>query len=103
MSLPPRVADLESFDLLISVAELGSIGQAARRHGVSQPAVSARLRTLEAGLGLTLLERAPRGPRLTAAGALVANSARPAIDAAHALDAGLAALQMEKKSLLTVV
>lgn len=102
MGLSPRVADLESFDLLLSVAELGSIGQAARRHRVSQPAVSARLRTLEVSLGVTLLERSPRGTRLTAAGALVVDWARPAIDAAHALDAGLAALRLEKQSRLTV-
>ncbi len=102
MTLPSRVADLGAFDLLISVAETGSIGQAARRHGISQPAVSARLRALEATLGVTLLERSPRGARLTPAGSLVVDWARPAIDAAHALDAGLAALRVQKESRLSV-
>ncbi|MCU1660872.1 MAG: LysR family transcriptional regulator [Pseudonocardia sp.] len=102
MTLPSRVADLAPYDLLLSVAETGSIGQAAQRHGVSQPAVSARLRALEATLGVGLLERSPRGTRLTTSGALVADWARHAIDAAHALDAGLAALQVQKESRLRV-
>jgi molybdate transport repressor ModE-like protein len=102
VTLPSRVADLGAFDLLISVAETGSIGQAARRHGISQPAVSARMRALEATLGVTLLERSPRGARLTPAGSLVVDWARPAIDAAHALDAGLAALRAQKESRLSV-
>ena len=102
MTLSPRVADLGAYDLLLSVAELGSIGRAARRHQVSQPAVSARLRSLEASLGVALLERSPRGARLTASGALVVDWARPAIDAAHALDAGLAALRVRQESRLRV-
>jgi DNA-binding transcriptional LysR family regulator len=101
-ALSPRVADLGPYDLLLSVAELGSIGRAARRHEVSQPAVSGRLRSLEASLGVTLLVRSPRGARLTAAGALVVDWARPAIDAAHTLDAGLAALRERKESRLRV-
>lgn len=102
VALPSRVADLGAFDLLVSVAETGSIGQAARRHGVSQPAVSARLRALETALGVTLLERSPRGACLTTSGALVVDWARPALDAAHALDAGLDALQAQKESRLSV-
>jgi molybdate transport repressor ModE-like protein len=102
VALPSRVADLGAFDLLVSVAETGSIGQAARRHGISQPAVSARLRALETALGVTLLERSPRGARLTTSGALVVDWARPALDAAHALDAGLDALQAQKESRLSV-
>jgi DNA-binding transcriptional LysR family regulator len=102
MALSPRVADLGPYDLLLSVAELGSIGLAARRHKVSQPAVSARLRALETTLGMTLLERSSRGARLTPSGALVADWARAAVDAAHALDAGLAALQVQKESRLRV-
>lgn len=102
MALPYRVADLLPYDLLLSVAELGSMGRAARRHGISQPAVSARIRSLETTLGVTLLERSSRGARLSAAGALVADWARTAIDAAHALDAGVAALQVNKESRLRV-
>ena len=64
MPLPSRVADLAGFDLLLSVAELGSIGRAAKAHGMSQPSASERLRTLEARVGVALLERTSRGARL---------------------------------------
>lgn len=102
MTLPARAADLRPYDLLLSVAELGSIGAAARRHGVSQPAVSTQLRGLEAALGTTLLQRSPRGARLTPVGALVADWARPAIEAAHTLAAGLDALHRQQHSELRV-
>jgi DNA-binding transcriptional LysR family regulator len=100
--LPPRVADLTPYDLLLSVAALGSMGRAAREHGVSQAAVSARIRSLEAAVGLTLLERGPRGARVTAAGALVVDWARRAVDAAEALDAGVASLRSAQAARLRV-
>jgi len=93
MPLSPRVADLTSFDLLRSVAELGSIGRAARAHGLSQPAASARLRLLEDCVGVPLLERLARGATLTAAGELVVSWARSALDGAADLEAGIAALR----------
>jgi DNA-binding transcriptional LysR family regulator len=102
MTLSSRVVDLGPFDLLLSVAETGSMGAAARRHGVSQPAVSARLRNLEASLGFALLERSPRGARLTDAGALVAHWARAAVDAAALLEEGVAAVRAEAASRLHV-
>ncbi|MBU2670114.1 LysR family transcriptional regulator [Actinoplanes bogorensis] len=102
MPLPPLTADLAGFDLLLSVARLGSVGRAAAEHRISQPAASARLRELERRVGLTLLHRTPRGSTLTETGALVADWARSAIDAADALAAGLAALRATHDSRLTV-
>src|SRR5208282_4895157 len=78
------------------------IGRAAAEHGVSQPAASARMRLLEAQLGLALIERSPRGSRLTSAGALVAGWAQAAVDAAAALDAGVVALRQERDSRLRI-
>src|SRR5487761_1459620 len=78
MTLPPRVSDLTAFDLLLSVARLGSLGRAAAEHGISQPAASARMRQLEGHLGLALIERSPRGSHLTPDGALVADWAQAA-------------------------
>ncbi|WP_410943055.1 LysR family transcriptional regulator [Pseudonocardia phyllosphaerae] len=86
------MADLAPFDLLLSIAELGSMGRAASAHGVSQAAVSARIRSLEGALGLTVFERSPRGTRLTPQGALVADWARAAVDAARSLEEGVTAL-----------
>nr|WP_221380804.1 LysR family transcriptional regulator [Actinoplanes polyasparticus] len=102
MPLPPFAADLTGFDLLLSVARLGSVGRAAAEHRISQPAASARLRELERRVGLTLLHRTPRGSTLTGTGALVADWARSAVDAADALAAGLAALRATHESRLTV-
>ena len=96
------MADLVPYDLLVSVATLGSMGRAAVAHGVSQAAVSARIRSLESALGLTLLERSPRGTRLTPDGALVVERARAALDAAHALDEGVAALRTDRAARLRV-
>ena len=102
MTLPSRVSDLTGFDLLLTVARLGSLGRAAAEHGISQPAASARMRQLEGQLGLALIERSPRGSRLTPAGALVADWAQAAIDAAVALDAGVTALRRERDSRLRI-
>jgi DNA-binding transcriptional LysR family regulator len=102
MALPPRVSDLTPFDLLLSVARLGSLGRAAGEHGMSQPAASARMRQLEGRLGVALIERSPRGSRLTPAGALVAGWAQAAVDAAAALDAGVIALRSQQESRLRV-
>jgi len=102
MPLPSRVSDLTGFDLLLSVTRTGSIGRAAAEHGISQPAASARMRLLEDQLGLALIERSPRGSRLTPAGALVAGWAQAAVDAAAALDSGLVALRQERDSRLRI-
>ncbi|MEU5644489.1 LysR family transcriptional regulator [Streptomyces milbemycinicus] len=102
MPLPRQVSDLSPYDLLLSVARLGSVGAAARAHGITQPAASARLSSLERRLGLALLQRTTQGSRLTAHGALVADWARTAVDAAAALDAGITSLRRSSGSRLPV-
>ena len=102
MPLPSRVCDLTSFDLLLSVAKLGSIGRAAAAHQLSQPAVSARLRQLEHQVGARLLERDARGARLTTLGELVAGWAQPAVDRAADLEEGIAALRRDRHTHLRV-
>ena len=51
------------------VAQLGSVTRAAQALFISQPAVSAHLKTVEAKYGEALFERTPRGMKLTQAGA----------------------------------
>ena len=53
---------------LLTVARSGSVGAAARLHHRTSSAISQQIRKLERHLGVTLLERAGRGVRLTAAG-----------------------------------
>jgi DNA-binding transcriptional LysR family regulator len=91
--LPPDAPDLVALDLLASVAELGSLGRAARRHGISQPAVSMRMTRLERQLGLAVLERRPSGTRLTADGERVAGWSREVLAATATLLQGVTALR----------
>jgi DNA-binding transcriptional LysR family regulator len=51
------------------VAQFGSVTRAAQELFISQPAVSAHLKTIEAKYGEALFERTPRGMKLTPAGA----------------------------------
>lgn len=50
------------------VAQLGSVTRAAQDLFISQPAVSAHLKAIEAKYGEALFERTPRGMKLTPAG-----------------------------------
>jgi DNA-binding transcriptional LysR family regulator len=102
MPLPSRVTDLGPYELLLSVAQLGSVGAAARAHGVTQPTASARLSGLERRLGIALLDRSARGSRLTSEGALVADWARAAVDAAAALEVGVVSLRRTRDDRLPV-
>ncbi|GCD47073.1 LysR family transcriptional regulator [Streptomyces paromomycinus] len=100
--LSHRVPDLGALELLLAVARLGSLGRAARERGISQPAASSRLRSMEQQLGVALVERSPRGSRLTDAGALVTDWARQVVEAAEAFDAGAQALRGRRDSRLRV-
>ncbi|MGH3420905.1 MAG: LysR family transcriptional regulator [Streptosporangiaceae bacterium] len=100
--LPPSTPDLIALDLLDSIAELGSLGQAAGRHGMSQPAVSMRMTQLEHSLGITLLQRSPAGTKLTPTGERVAALSRRVLSEVQALMTGAAALVAEEGSHLRV-
>ncbi|WP_372337756.1 LysR family transcriptional regulator [Streptomyces sp. MK5] len=101
-SLAHRVPDLGALELLLAVARLGSLGGAARELGITQPAASSRIRSMERQLGLALVDRSPRGSRLTDAGALVTDWARRVVEAAEAFDAGTQALRDRRDSRLRV-
>ncbi|MQA81902.1 MAG: LysR family transcriptional regulator [Streptosporangiales bacterium] len=100
--LPSRVPEIGALDLLLSVARLGSLGRAARDHGISQPAAGSRIRHLESLLGLQLIERSAHGSRLTGDGAVVADWAKQVVSAAVALDAGVAALRSRHEGRLRI-
>ncbi len=101
--LSQRVPELSALELLLSVAREGSVGRAAALHGISQPAASSRVHNMERLLGFPLLERGPRGSSLTTRGALVADWAQAVVDAAEALDAGIAALRTDTHARLSLV
>src|SRR5690242_8132711 len=62
-----NLADLKAF---LAVAELGSVNRAAAKLNLTQPAVSRRVQGLEAALGVTLLDRSSKPPKLTTEGRL---------------------------------
>jgi DNA-binding transcriptional LysR family regulator len=59
---------LQGIEHFIEVAEAGSIRGAARRLGMSQPALTRSLQQLEKDLGVQLMHRGVRGASLTPAG-----------------------------------
>ncbi len=65
---PIRTPDLTELRAFEAAVRLRSIGAAAKELQLSQPAVSKRLRQLEAVVGFRLLERSPRGVVPTEAG-----------------------------------
>ncbi len=65
---PVEALLLAQVDALVAVADTGSIGSAAERLFVTQPAVTARIQALEAVLGARLLVRGRSGSHLTDAG-----------------------------------
>ncbi|MFF8412216.1 LysR family transcriptional regulator [Streptomyces omiyaensis] len=101
--LSHRVPDLGALELLLAVARHGSLGAAAREVGITQPAASSRIRSMERQLGVALVDRSPRGSRLTDAGALVTDWARRIVESAEAFDAGVQALRGRRDSRLRVV
>ncbi|MFM8303176.1 MAG: LysR substrate-binding domain-containing protein [Actinomycetota bacterium] len=59
---------LQQLAYVVALADAGHFGRAAAACHVTQPALSAQIRELERRLGTTLVERLPRGIRLTPAG-----------------------------------
>src|SRR5215471_12746238 len=56
-----RRLKLRDLDILLAVVETGSMGKAAKRLNISQPAVSKAIVELEDALGVKLLDRSRRG------------------------------------------
>jgi DNA-binding transcriptional LysR family regulator len=87
------VHDLGALRALREVGRHGSIAAAAAVLGVSQQALSARMRTVERGMGITLLARTPSGSHLTEQGRLIVGWAEDVLDAADRLEAGLRSIR----------
>ena len=91
----PRTADpLGSIDstelrILHALATTGSLTAAAGSLGLSQPAVSQRIKRVETRLAVPLIERSGRGIRLTPAGQILADHGRTVV---AEIDAALAAI-----------
>lgn len=86
----------------MTVARTGSLGAAAAELGITQQAASSRVRTMEALVGEPLVARSKRGSELTPTGELVVQWADRVLDAAQALDAGIAALRADRRGHLVI-
>jgi len=71
--------NLRQLDYFLAVADEGSFTRAAERLLVAQPSLSQQIKSLEQELGGPLLERLPKGVRLTAAGKAFITEARGAV------------------------
>ncbi len=75
--------DLHKLEIFVTIAHLGSFTHAADHLHMTQPTVSQQLATLEAQLGVALIERDTRRLRLTAAGETLLTHAEKLLIAAR--------------------
>ena len=68
--------ELRQLETLAAVADRGSFSAAAEALGISQPAVSQQIQTLERDIGSPLIDRSGRRARLTERGEVVLRHAR---------------------------
>jgi molybdate transport repressor ModE-like protein len=102
MPLSARLPELSALEVLSAIADTGSLSAAAREVGLTQQAVSARLKSIEAQTGVRLVNRTTRGSTLTPAGVVVAGWTEQLLDAARRLDAGLASMRTAARAHLKV-
>ena len=78
--------------ILVEVASRGSFSAAAEALSYTQASVSQQVAALESETGVTLLERLPRGVRLTPAGEVLLKYAEGILARLHAAEAEMAAI-----------
>jgi DNA-binding transcriptional LysR family regulator len=94
--------DLTLLASLIVISEEGSLGRAAPRLHISQPALSMQIRRLEERVGVPLLERSWHGVVLTPAGELAVREGRRLLSASAALLEHLQELEAGERPALRV-
>lgn len=97
-----RLPDLAALEVLVTVGRLGSMGAAARELGLSQQAVSARVRSIEHELGVELFLRSPSGVEATTNGVIVLEWATALVDRAAEFTAGVDSLVAARQATLIV-
>ncbi|MDX6537439.1 MAG: hypothetical protein QOD37_1780, partial [Gaiellales bacterium] len=84
--------NLRQLQYLVALADERHFTRAAAREHVAQPALSQQIRSLEAELGLALVERTTRRVAMTQAGELLVGRARRVLAELEAAQAELASL-----------
>ncbi len=86
----------------VTVAEEGQITRAAKRLYIAQPALSQAISQMESELGLRLLERHPRGVRLTATGEAFLEKARAVLESENDVRRTAQSLARAARSVLEI-
>ncbi|RLY91661.1 LysR family transcriptional regulator [Kocuria tytonicola] len=94
--------DLAALELLVAVADHGSLAAGARAVEMAQPNASRSMARLERSVGVPLLQRSTRGSTLTPAGLLVTDWARSVVTAARRLVDGAALLGQDASGTLSL-
>ena len=81
---------IDALETFLAIARGGSFHAAARELNVTQTAVSARIRTLERALGVSLFDRGPAGARLSPSGQQLLPHAEQMLRSWEAVQNGLA-------------
>lgn len=97
-----RTTDLDDLRVVVAIDEHGSLTAAARALGLSQQAVSQRMRALERSWRLELFARGARGTRLTPHGELVVQWAHEVLDHIKGFEASVESLTHTRQSRLKV-
>ena len=82
-----RHLNIRDLGYLCAIAEHLHFGRAANACGITQPALSERVRRIEEALGTAIFERSKRSVLLTPTGREIVDRARRLLDAADAIDA----------------
>src|SRR4051812_16238799 len=86
---PLEKTRFDELNVLVTVAEAGSLSAAARRLGVPKSTVGRAIGRIEEQVGVTLVRRLARGPALTEPGHALANLAAPHVAALRDATAAL--------------
>ncbi|GAA2130615.1 LysR family transcriptional regulator [Nocardioides bigeumensis] len=84
--------EIRHLRVVVSIADHGTLGGAARSLGLAQPAVSSQLKRIEKLVGASLFTRGQGGVRTTAAGAQVVDRARQVLAEVDSLSGELESL-----------
>lgn len=85
--------DVDALKMLLELDARRSLSAVARAHDVAVSTIARRLETLEAALGLRLLDRRANGVRLTAEGLRIAALAAPIADQAARIERAAVAMK----------
>jgi DNA-binding transcriptional LysR family regulator len=99
---PAHTLNWSSVKDFLAVGESGSLSQAARRLGVSQPTLTRRMAALEQSLHAELFRRSPRGLELTEAGEALMGPARQMEAAAKAAELAVSGRDLALSGLVRI-